>query len=380
MKKNYFKNTLLFLFTSGICFGFLEIFTRTIIPHQFWRTVDVSKDFWDLNKDMGWKNKNNLNIEFGNTNGELILLRTNSDGIYPHDARRIKSLSKEKLRIALIGDSTVMGRSVNEGKRLADILENELNTNSDTLKFEVISFAVEGHNIEQVYAQYNYFEKDYKPDIILYGICHNDWDDIGKGYVNNFPKPYIYLDEENKIQLEKANLKKEQLKNNTISYTPSLIRRLVNSSAVYRIIRLYGPLHAKKIGINFEKKRESYLPISRKLDQKETFIVRAILNELSSRNDQRFFFYVFPDVFESELSIVKTYNNGNYDNYQFRRRLREIIKGTKAEDKYLEVINDFVKIKGEQITHLLPYDFHLNTMGFQILAEILANEILIKEL
>ena len=29
----------------------------------------VAPFFWDLNKDMGWKNKNNLNIEFGNTNG-----------------------------------------------------------------------------------------------------------------------------------------------------------------------------------------------------------------------------------------------------------------------------------------------------------------------
>ena len=280
MKKEYAANFLLVIFSTIISFVAGELIIRSIVPKNIWATVDVSKDFWMLDKKLGWRNKKSLKISFGNTNGEEILLRTNEDGVYPHTTNRYinNSDTKKDIRIALIGDSTMMGRSVDEGKRLADILNIKLNKSpkKGDIKYRVFSYAVEGYNIEQVYASYIYFDEKYKPDIVIYGICHNDWDHIGDEKMEIFAKPSITINSSGNIQIKEARINEKDLAENNTYYSSNAIKRFINRLALYRISRLYVPKYLQKIGLYSYERGTSYLPIQRVANKESEIIIRKL--------------------------------------------------------------------------------------------------------
>tara|TARA_Y100001968_G_scaffold268552_1_gene258952 strand:- start:6763 stop:7932 length:1170 start_codon:yes stop_codon:yes gene_type:complete len=375
MKKEYAANFILLIFSTFICFVAGELIIRSIVPKNIWSTVDVSKDFWVLDKKLGWRNKKSLKINFGNTNGEKIVLRTNKDGIYPHTANSYinNSDTKKEIRIALIGDSTMMGRSVDEGKRLADILNIKLNKSpkKQDRRYSVFSYAVEGYNIEQVYASYLYFDEKYKPDIVIYGICHNDWDHIGDEKMEIFAKPRIAINSSGNIQIKEASINEKDLEENNIYYSSNTIKRYINKLALYRISRLYIPKYLQKIGLYSYERGTSYLPIQRVATKESEIIIRKLIEDIFYRMNGNLIVYTFPDVFESEESIIKTYNSGDYDKYQFRSRLEKLLEKSSARESYTEILPMFAKLKGKNITHLLPYDHHLNSLGFEYISEIL---------
>jgi len=379
MKKTYAANFILIIFSTFISFASGEIIIRSIVPKNIWGRVDVSKDFWILDKKLGWRNKKSLKINFGNTNGEKILLKTNEDGIYPHTTNRYINYSdtKKDIRIALIGDSTMMGRSVDEGKRLADILNVKLNKSpkKEDIKYSVFSYAVEGYNIEQVYASYLYFDELYKPDIVIYGICHNDWDNIGEEKMSIFAKPTIAINSSGNIQIKEAFINEKDLAQNNVYYSSNKIKRFINKLALYRISRLYVPKFLQKIGLYSHERETSYLPIQRVATKESEIIIRKLIEDIFDRTNGNLIVYTFPDVFESEESIIKTYNSGNYNKYQFRNRLEKLLQDSHAKKSYTEILPMFAKLKGNNTTHLLPYDMHLNSLGFEYISEILIPKI-----
>ena len=187
-----------------------------------------------------------------------------------------------------------MGRSVEEGKRLADILNIKLNKSAkkEDIRYSVFSYAVEGYNIEQVYASYLYFDEKYKPDIVIYGICHNDWDDIGEENMEMFAKPSIAINSSGNIQIKEASINEKDLAENNIYYSSNTIKRYVNKLALYRISRLYIPKYLQKIGLYSHERATSYLPIQRiatnnffktLLDKKVEFIERRHPGEVCAR-------------------------------------------------------------------------------------------------
>lgn len=377
--KKHLINISLLIFSSVFFLILAEFIVRKIIPSNYWQIVDVSKDFWDIDDNLGWRNKKKLDIYFGNTNGEEINLKTNIDGIYPHDAKRYKKeIHKNIFRVALLGDSTVMGRSVNEGKRLSDLLESKLNKQSKTKAYEVFSIAVEGYNIEQVYASHKFFQDSYRPDLIIYGICHNDWDDIGAKLSNGFKKPIVKLNDKNEIILINAENDVNLINKNNKYYSSNLLKRLVNNFAIYRIIRLYGIPYLERYNFVEINKNKDYLPISRSANKEESLIIRNILNNMYKDMKGNILIYVFPDVFETDKDFIFSFKNGQYEIYQFRDRLLKLLKNDEVGKNYIEILPQFIYQKGENSTHLLPHDHHLNSNGFKIISEIISQEILDK--
>ena len=73
--KKHLINISLLIFSSVFFLILAEFIVRKIIPSNYWQIVDVSKDFWDIDDNLGWRNKKKLDIYFGNTNNLYCSVR-----------------------------------------------------------------------------------------------------------------------------------------------------------------------------------------------------------------------------------------------------------------------------------------------------------------
>ncbi len=78
---------------------------------------------------------------------------------------------KNKHRIAVIGDSYVQAMQVNSNEAFHQILETELDS------FDVYSFGISGAPLSQYYHMAKYAQKHFQPDIYIFNLIHNDFDE-----------------------------------------------------------------------------------------------------------------------------------------------------------------------------------------------------------
>jgi hypothetical protein len=91
----------------------------------------------------------------------------NNAGIRTDDLL-VKYEKKEKLRIAIFGDSYAHGDEVNFRNTIGYYLESELQ--KANIDVEVINFAVSGYGMDQAYLRYRKIKDEYNPDIIILGV------------------------------------------------------------------------------------------------------------------------------------------------------------------------------------------------------------------
>jgi len=99
-------------------------------------------------------------------------IETNSMGIRAKDYKIDKPTNT--YRILVLGDSVAYGVSLNQEEVFSAILEDKLNSDKDSIRYEVINAAVPGYNISQEYIAFVNKWKIYKPDLVLVGFCIND--------------------------------------------------------------------------------------------------------------------------------------------------------------------------------------------------------------
>jgi len=93
---------------------------------------------------------------------------------------------KETFRIVAIGDSITFGTRLNERDIYASLLESSLKKGDLDRHFEVINAGVGGFSIWQYLEGYKWRVKPLLPDLVLVGICQNDFDVIGPLSVDFF--------------------------------------------------------------------------------------------------------------------------------------------------------------------------------------------------
>jgi lysophospholipase L1-like esterase len=83
-----------------------------------------------------------------------------------------------KFRVVVIGDSLSYGAGVEDAWTYPRILEHKLN---QTRPAEVINLGILGHQSEDIARVLETFYDQLQPDLVIYGICHNDFLDAGEG-------------------------------------------------------------------------------------------------------------------------------------------------------------------------------------------------------
>lgn len=111
-------------------------------------------------------------------------------------------------RVALLGDSSTEGLQVPLSDTYARLLEKQLNeqqlTTGGNQKYEVINFACSSYSTGQQREQFRNEVAAYKPDITV--LLYNRGDAIENirqpGKLKVEPRPYFYLDQAGKLQLD----------------------------------------------------------------------------------------------------------------------------------------------------------------------------------
>lgn len=169
MKKKWLtisKNLLLLVSSLLICFVFLEVTFRIIVP------------------------KNPL----GTTYGKPISI--NSDGL--RDREFVIPKPDNTYRILVLGDSFTWGVGLDVEETIPKLLERRLSESSEIGNFEVINAAIPGYNTIEEFLLLREKGLKYKPDIVLLIYNLNDIEYLmhlsEKTYGDKEPTPVVEID------------------------------------------------------------------------------------------------------------------------------------------------------------------------------------------
>ena len=164
--KNFLKNIFLITIPTIVVFLLIsELFFRTIIPAA--------------NNPFGYFDEDNLIYKLCPNKDGLYTMgkfaqqkakwRINNDGWNsPIDYKR----EKNRKRIAIIGDSYIEAFQVDSDKSYPSLLRKKLGD-----KFDVYSFGKSGAPLSQYLNISRYVNNYFKPDILIFNIVHNDFDE-----------------------------------------------------------------------------------------------------------------------------------------------------------------------------------------------------------
>jgi len=100
-------------------------------------------------------------------------------------------------RIAIVGDSYVHAREVPFDQSFAEKIEDDLNANGQAT--EIFRFGIKGAPLSQYLHMIRHEVLDYKPDIILVLLIHNDFDESFTKRTGRYTKSFLRLDVEEGI-------------------------------------------------------------------------------------------------------------------------------------------------------------------------------------
>lgn len=356
------------LVSTLLSFLVLEIGVRLLVDPALWRYHDASLD-WRPDPELGWVQKENLDVTTRAEQGWLVRFRTNADGVTPPEARREKKPGVR--RIMIFGDSTVVGRGVPQEKAIHAALEGKLG------KVEVINAGVEGYSTDQVLLRMRRLVPLYKPDVVLYGLCDNDFGGNADRVAFGVPKPRFVLEGE------------------TLSYIPpegaagridefvTGPRRWLQASALYRLVRPRMMVLRARFG-NWEARNQiglapDYYYDRARLAAVDWKLFDALLREMDASAEASgasFLFYSHPalaevwDPFIRDTEKQLGLKPGQYDRRALETKLQEISAASAVP--YCPLIDDFLAQRKRGPFHLLPRDPHCNAEGYEVTAEVLA--------
>ncbi len=145
---------------------------------------DPRMPFREYHPKLGWALKPNLrDLTVFETKKEL---NSNSQGLRGLTEYSIEK-PKDKIRIAVIGDSFTFGEEVGDADTYSSILDKELDD------VEVINFGVAGYGHGQILLYFEDFVSAYDPDIVILGFIR---DDMRRNILSfrDYAKPKFELD------------------------------------------------------------------------------------------------------------------------------------------------------------------------------------------
>jgi lysophospholipase L1-like esterase len=346
----------------------LEIGVRLLVDPALWRYHDASLD-WRPDPELGWVQKENLDVTTRSEQGGLVRFHTNADGVTPATARREKTPGV--YRIMFFGDSTVVGRGVPQNKAIHAALQSLFRD------AEVINAGVEGYSTDQVLLRMRRLVPLYKPDIVFYGLCDNDFGGNADRVAFGVPKPRFVLEGEalSYIPPERAAERIDEFVTGP--------RRWLQASALYRLVRPPIMVLRARFG-NWEARNQiglapDYYYDPAKLAAVDWKLFDALLREMAATargNGASFLFYSHPALAEVWDPFIRDTEKrlglkpGQYDRRALEKKLGEVSMETAIP--YCPLIDDFLAQKKRGPFHLLPRDPHCNPEGYELTAEVLA--------
>ncbi len=116
------------------------------------------------NPDLVFELKPNVDTYF-----KLVPFRTNSRGL--RDKEYTPGKPEGVFRVAVLGDSFTLPSGVAIEDAFHSLLEDRLNSGSESVRYEFINFAVGAYTMQQYLSAIRHKAMEYDPDLILIGFC-----------------------------------------------------------------------------------------------------------------------------------------------------------------------------------------------------------------
>ncbi|GEM_PF-6814926 len=326
---------------------------------------------------LGWVQKPELDVTTLNEFGWTVRFQTNEDGLTPPQARREKKPGV--VRVMFFGDSTVVGRGVPQDKTVNAYLERFLLGKG--IKAEVINAGVQGYSTDQALLRMKQLLPLYRPDVVIYGACDNDFGGNVSPSAYGQVKPRFQLNSDGFLEEIPLEFNK---KITSFGNGPS---KWLQFSALYRFLQPRLFTLRAQVGRWEERNLLGiasdiyYQP--KTLHQIDWQIFSALIREMkktAEQNHAKFFFYTHPAIAEIWDPYIQDTERklklkpGEYDRYAIERRLQKIAEETGTN--FIPLIDSFRERQSEGPFHLLPRDPHCNPVGYRLTAEALGKVLL----
>ena len=160
-RKNILHKILLLFCSLLACFLMLEVFLR-IYPHELAGYKDKYRHHYNPLIGTMTPVPNQRNKVFLNPQIKIYGLSTNSWEMRDYKER---SLKKDRFRIAVLGDSFMEAKHVENGKYMAALMEDLFEH-----RVEVLNFGVERISTVEEYLMYIPKVRKFSPDIVLLSV------------------------------------------------------------------------------------------------------------------------------------------------------------------------------------------------------------------
>ena len=308
-----------------------------------------------------------------------VRFRTNGDGLTPPTARRERKA--ETIRIMFVGDSTVVGRSVPQDKTVNAQLESFLQEKG--VPAEVLNAGVQGYSTDQVLLRMEELLPFYRPDVVIYGACDNDFGGNVSRVAYGQAKPMFRLKENGEL---------EEIQPHPQPGVRSFgggLKKGLQYSALYRFLQPKLVILRARMGRWEERNLLGIAPEiyykSEPLNRVDWALFSALIQEMkltAKQNHAQFFFYSPPAIAEVWDPYIRDTEKrlrlqpGQYDRHALEQRLEGVAGQTGA--KFIPLINYFIARQSEGPFHLLPRDPHSNPRGNELTARALGDRLLQK--
>lgn len=349
---------------AGLCLSELGI--RVIYPVSQWTAFDARED-WRADPQLGWSHKAFWESSRITDGGRIVRFRTNEDGLVPGESKRERSGNG---RILIFGDSTVLGRALPEAERLHSVLSQTLSGSSQPV--EVYNAGVQGYSTDQSYLLMKRLLPLYRPDVVVFGFCSNDFEGNGLSFLHGFAKP--------RFVLEKGKLVPVPV---PIPKQPPKFRRagmgIWQHSALFQMLKFRLLTSSLSHWVGSEelvRGVDSQLYFRNEvLESLDFALLGELLNkmkDLSAEYGAQFVFYSHPDMLEVWDpvidQVVKEFRvqRENYDRFALEKELLQLSE--KRNLAFVPMIDFFLAHQESGPFHLLPRDPHMNREGYRLTA------------
>ncbi len=352
-----------------VALGALEFGVRCFVAPQWWAFRDATAD-WQVDARLGWVQRPHLDVTTRTEHGWVVRFRTNQDGLAPPWASPAREPGVP--RILVFGDSTVVGRAVPQNKTLTAQLARLFE--ADGWPVEVFNAGVQGYSTDQVLIRMRSLVPLYRPDIVIYGLCENDFGGNVSGEAFGQAKPRFALDAAGRLQ-EQAPAPRSE-----ITAVRAGLSSWAQHAALYRFVQPTLVVWRARFG-GWAEQNLLGLPSPIFYDRSaageiDWRLFTALLEEMrdvARRNNAELFFYAHPGieaVWDPYIERVRAQlgpHAGAYDRYALERVLQGVAHETAVE--FVPMVEYFVDRQDRGPFHLLPRDRHASPSGYRHIAE-----------
>jgi len=243
--KTYALNVCLVLASVVVAVIVAEVCVRFFYPYT--RDHVVPAGLFRLNTDLGWSLTSNA-MRVHRTRYFETAYETNRFGY--RDKPRGRERTPGTYRILLYGDSQIFGWGVELGKRMSDLLEQDIEN------LEVWNLAVPGYGLDQQIVSYHLDGGSFDADEVLLFVSAKTLWRMRKSFLYAKYKPQFYIGSEGTLEIlpipEGRNAALSAIYR-TISplYLPYFLQRKLSQLRSSADMRKPGPNAKRSLGVEF---------------------------------------------------------------------------------------------------------------------------------